>query len=171
VVRRDDAPCYLSSVATWADKIRFHARWSAPLHYANGAHDHPPDDCRFPGPDGWEGKERANVLDAVQNVSSILTDFAEGSSFPGVTAAGGAPELAVEALKFLIHFVGDMHQPLHLCGRDRGGNSDKVHWDNRVTSACACGLPFWCSFFLTARALKQTFTLFGIVHLSPRPSD
>lgn len=49
----------------------------------------------------------------------------------------GAPELAQEALKFLIHFIGDMHQPLHLSGRDRGGNGDKVHWDNRVTSASA----------------------------------
>ena len=130
---RADAPCYLSTVATWADKIRFHARWSAPLHFINGNGDHPPNDCRFPGPDGWDGKERANVLDAVNNVSTILTDFAQGSS-----SAAGAPELAQEALKFLIHFVGDMHQPLHLCGRDRGGNSDKVHWDNRVTSACAC---------------------------------
>lgn len=125
---RGDAPCYLSSVATWADKIRFHARWSAQLHFINGRGDHPPDDCRFPGPDGWGGKERANVLDAIHNVSSILTDFAQGSS------AAGAPELAQEALKFLIHFVGDMHQPLHLCGRDRGGNSDKVHWENRVTN-------------------------------------
>ncbi len=130
---RGDAPCYLSTVATWADKIRFHARWSAPLHFINGNGDHPPGDCRFPGPDGWGGKERANVLDAVNNVSSILTDFAQGST------TSAAPELAQEALKFLIHFVGDMHQPLHLCGRDRGGNSDKVHWDNRVTSACACG--------------------------------
>ena len=25
-------------------------------------------------------------------------------------------------LRFLVHFVGDMHQPLHLTGRDRGGN-------------------------------------------------
>lgn len=125
---RADAPCYLSTVASWADKIRFHARWSAPLHFINGHGDHPPNDCRFPGSDGWDGKERANVLDAVNNVSTILTDFAQGPS------AAGAPELAQEALKFLIHFVGDMHQPLHLCGRDRGGNSDKVHWDNRVTN-------------------------------------
>jgi nuclease S1 len=127
---RGDAPCYLSTVATWADKIRFYARWSAPLHFINGRGDHPPNDCRFPGPEGWGGKERANVLDAINNVSTILTNFVQGS----VTA--GAPELAQEALKFLIHFVGDMHQPLHLSGRDRGGNGDKVHWDNRVTSAC-----------------------------------
>lgn len=126
------APCYLSSVANWADKIRFRAHWSAPLHFINGHGDHPPSDCRFPGSEGWDGKERANVLDAIHNTSSILTDFAQGSS-----SDGGAPALAQEALKFLIHFVGDMHQPLHLCGRDRGGNSDKVHWDNHVTSACA----------------------------------
>jgi S1/P1 Nuclease len=168
---RADAPCYLSTVATWADKIRFHARWSAPLHFINGHGDHPPNDCRFPGPEGWDGKERANVLDAVNNVSTILTDFVQGSS------AAGAPELAQEALKFLIHFVGDMHQPLHLCGRDRGGNSDKVHWDNRVTSACACWASILVQLFLTAVVAvgvycyyKQTFTLFGIILSSPRPS-
>lgn len=129
---RGDAPCYLSTVASWADKIRFRARWSGPLHYVNGNGDHPPNDCRFPGPGGWSGRERGNVLDAINNVTTILTYFAQGSS------ATGAPDLAQEALKFLIHFVGDMHQPLHLSGRDRGGNGDKVHWDNRVTSVYAC---------------------------------
>jgi hypothetical protein len=34
-----------------------------------------------------------------------------------------------EAVKFLVHFVGDIHQPLHCCTRnDRGGNSLKVHY-------------------------------------------
>jgi len=28
--------------------------------------------------------------------------------------------------------LGDMHQPLHRCGRLRGGNDIKVHWDNRA---------------------------------------
>ncbi|KAH9989205.1 S1/P1 nuclease-domain-containing protein [Russula vinacea] len=136
-VRGDGAPCYLSTVATWADKIRFRARWSSQLHFINAAGDHPPDDCRFPGANGWAGKERANVLDAVHNVSSILTDFMQGSSS---SAATGAPELAQEALKFLVHFIGDMHQPLHLSGRDRGGNSDKVHWGNRCLIAKAIRL-------------------------------
>ena len=37
------------------------------------------------------------------------------------------PELRAESLKFLIHFVGDMHQPLHtLDNKDRGGNDVKV---------------------------------------------
>jgi hypothetical protein len=25
-----------------------------------------------------------------------------------------------ESLKFLVHFIGDIHQPLHACGRDKG---------------------------------------------------
>ena len=33
------------------------------------------------------------------------------------------------ALKFLVHFIGDMHQPLHVGrGEDRGGNSIRVRW-------------------------------------------
>jgi hypothetical protein len=170
---RADAPCYLSTVANWADKIRFRAHWSSPLHFVNGKLDHPPDKCGFPGKGGWAGKERANVLDGIHNVSTILTDFAQG---PSVAAA---PELAQEALKFLIHFLGDMHQPLHLCGRDKGGNDIKVHWDNRQTSACACCTSILVRSFLTAVArggrllycIKQTFTMFGMFLSSKRQSN
>lgn len=35
----------------------------------------------------------------------------------------------IEALKILIHLVGDIHQPLHVGARDdRGGNNVKVNW-------------------------------------------
>lgn len=43
-------------------------------------------------------------------------------------------DAAQVALKFLIHFVGDMHMPLHLTGRDKGGNGIKVSFDSRVTN-------------------------------------
>ncbi len=120
-------------MATWADKIRFRARWSAPLHYVGAVGDHPPDNCLFPGTDGWDGKPRGNVLDAIQNVTSILVDFVGASaSNPSALADNAA---ASEALKFLIHFVGDMHQPLHLTGRDRGANGVKVSFDGRNTSS------------------------------------
>jgi hypothetical protein len=128
---RGDAPCYLSTVASWADKIRFHARWSAPLHYVGAAGDHPPDNCLFPGTDGWQGHARGNVLDGIQNVTSILVDFVSASE---ATRGANADAGAQEALKFLIHFVGDMHQPLHLTGRDRGGNGVKVSFDGRSTN-------------------------------------
>ncbi|KAJ9091752.1 hypothetical protein QFC19_008962 [Naganishia cerealis] len=38
------------------------------------------------------------------------------------------------ALRFLIHFVGDMHQPLHLTGRMRGGNDAIFNFEGRRRS-------------------------------------
>ena len=41
--------------------------------------------------------------------------------------AARSPVQRTEALKFLIHFVGDLHQPLHtIDNRDRGGNDVRV---------------------------------------------
>lgn len=36
-----------------------------------------------------------------------------------------------EALMFLIHFIGDIHQPLHTENLDRGGNNYSVCFDHR----------------------------------------
>jgi hypothetical protein len=41
----------------------------------------------------------------------------------------------VEALKYLVHFVGDVHQPLHLGNeKDRGGNSIPLRFGGRQTN-------------------------------------
>ena len=55
-------------------------------------------------------------------------------------------DAANEALKFLVHFMGDLHMPLHLTGRDRGGNSVKVRFGGRITSTCHSDLsqPYLC---------------------------
>jgi len=47
-----------------------------------------------------------------------------------------APHAAkIEALRFLIHFVGDLHQPLHAADRrDKGGNGLIVFMKNRRTN-------------------------------------
>jgi hypothetical protein len=128
-------PCHLAPVATWADKVRFKMRWSASLHYIGALGDHPSDTCIFPGERGWAGRKGANVLGAVKNVTGILEDWAGIKQDGGKAVQVGyedGPEN--EALKFLIHFLGDMHMPLHLTGRDRGGNSVKVRFDGRITS-------------------------------------
>ncbi|KAF9979858.1 hypothetical protein BGZ75_009133 [Mortierella antarctica] len=33
-----------------------------------------------------------------------------------------------DALRFFVHFMGDVHQPLHICGKDKGGNKALVRW-------------------------------------------
>lgn len=119
------SPETVESVATWADQVKDDPgyAWSKPLHFINtpswecafvAANDCPTDTC---------------VYGSILNYTSQLT-------------SSGTEQY--DALKFLIHFVGDIHQPLH-CGfkADAGGNDEKgtflgastdLHmvWDNLI---------------------------------------
>ena len=39
----------------------------------------------------------------------------------------------MEALRYVVHFIGDIHQPLHTFGEARGGNDIPVTFDVRGT--------------------------------------
>jgi len=69
------------------------------------------------------------VLDAIKNVTRLLEDWTRGEANDGT---------ANEALKFLVHFMGDLHMPLHLTGRDRGGNSDTMSCGDRALGGVGC---------------------------------
>lgn len=101
----------LAEAGTWADRIRSNDRynWAAPLHYINL-------------PVGWETYEPSRdcpvqgcILQAIETYRSQLTDKSLGD------------QERAEALLFLVHFVEDIHQPMHTGLRDdRGGNDVKV---------------------------------------------
>jgi hypothetical protein len=100
-------PDLLVSVATWADAIRDEN--TEAWHYVNI-----PRRAQGYDPDRHCPKEDC-VVAQVERFRSILANPANGK------------EERARALKFLVHFLGDLHQPLH-CGdkRDRGGNEIKV---------------------------------------------
>jgi hypothetical protein len=98
----------LVSVSTWADMVAHTDRTeTAPWHYIQvnvrqeqNVYDLE-DVCR----------DHQCVVDQIEKDEAVLKD--RWSSF-------GAKK---EALKFLVHFVGDVHQPLHCAeDNDRGGN-------------------------------------------------
>ncbi|KAF8200046.1 phospholipase C/P1 nuclease domain-containing protein [Mycena galopus ATCC 62051] len=124
--------CHLAPIATWADVARPKMPWSAPLHYIGAVEDYPSQTCAFPGPRGWQGQDGANVLGGIRNVTDLLADWVYSNK--GGIIPGYQYDDANEALKFLVHFVGDMHMPLHLTSRDRGGNSIPVFFDGRKTN-------------------------------------
>ncbi|KAF8734799.1 Phospholipase C P1 nuclease, partial [Rhizoctonia solani] len=129
--------CRLSGIAAWADKIRGlpQFRWTSGLHYVNPSDDWPPQKCTF-GESGW--KTDQNILNGLVNVTR------------GVETLQGSQR--DYALRFLVHFMGDIHMPLHLTGRDKGGNEgkafqlvrpaleltlphlDRVRYDGRITN-------------------------------------
>lgn len=122
----NEPECHLAPIAAWADRVRYKYRWTAPLHYVEGKDDYPSETCAFPGDHGWVNGPGKNLLAAIRNVTSILEEW-----------DGGEEEIdspTNQALKFLVHFYGDLHMPLHLAGRARGGNGIKVLFDGRNTS-------------------------------------
>lgn len=128
----------LADVAAWADDLRDdpaqRALWRAtsPLHFVNfgspDCHYDPPRDC--PG-----GR---CVVAAIERYARVLGD----RSRPVAERA--------EALRFVVHFVADAHQPLHAgYRRDRGGNRYQVQLDGRGTNLHA----LWDSPVLASRHL------------------
>lgn len=98
----------LVSVATWADEHR--GPGTAPWHYLN----FPRGQCRFDAagdcPDGQ------CVVGAIERQRAIL-----GSKAPDAER--------LQALKYLVHFVADVHQPLHAGYQDdRGGNTVQLRF-------------------------------------------
>jgi len=104
----------LTSISTWADETRngSTAKW----HYVNL----PRDTCEFDA-------ER-DCADGQCVVAAIARETA--------TYRSNAPATKrLAALKYLVHFVADVHQPLHAgFADDKGGNRYQVHIFGRGTN-------------------------------------
>ena len=111
----------LADVATWADEYLEGNNQTGPWHYVNippfaKAYNRDRDCPRQPGVSaGGRGDQwRDCVVDRIQYNQERLAD-------PSLDRADRAV-----ALKFLVHFVGDLHQPFHALGVERGGNGIEV---------------------------------------------
>ena len=141
-------PQSLARVSTWADEIRSDPAWAHadPWHYID-----------FPDEDTLETAERApegDVLEAMERFEAVLRDRE-------------APlEERARALKFLVHFVGDVHQPLHVGrGDDRGGNEVVVLWFGEPTDLHTV----WDTKLIEDRRLSYTELAEFLDH--PRPEE
>lgn len=103
----------LGGVASWADFLRNddpeRFKRTSSWHYVNFPRDRcvykPERDC----PDG------NCVIGAIKTQQAILADRSQSL------------DARRDALKFIVHFVGDVHQPMHAGNRgDRGGNGFQV---------------------------------------------
>ncbi len=107
----------LADVATWADVVRKKKKEQNPWHYTNieegkltydVTRDCPAMEC---------------VTEKIKEFSGILEDQSASS-----------PQKK-DALKYLVHFVGDVHQPLHLGNKkDRGGGTLRFLYKGKIVS-------------------------------------
>ena len=113
----------LAGVSTWADEIRAESRKgghplgerSSRWHYVN-----------FQRGSGCEYVPARECPGGNCVIAAINAQYA-------VLADRGRPQAERrEALKFLVHFVGDVHQPMHAgYGDDRGGNNYQLNYQGK----------------------------------------
>lgn len=123
----------LPDIANWADRIQPQRRETAAWHFVDipvsantfdPARDCPEGDC---------------VVAKIDQFATVLRD------------RRASPEDRLEALKFVVHFVGDLQQPLHASDNgDRNGNEIRVTLDGHRTNLYAV----WDSEIL-AQAIKS----------------
>lgn len=110
----------LADATVWADEIRSDDRFKHAAAY------------HFEGvPDGvdyityLQGRTRQQI-----QTGSLMPGIAR--AYQVLADARSSEAQKSDAFKFLIHFIGDLHQPLH-SGResDKGGNTIKVNWFGR----------------------------------------
>lgn len=101
----------LAEVSTWADEIRTQRPETRPWHYVNIPVQPP--------------ARTSDDYDAVRDCPQDDCVVAKIKEFGRVLADRQAPERQrLEALKYIVHFVADVHQPLHASDdHDRGGNN------------------------------------------------
>ena len=130
----------LADVANWPDDLRSDPRFDKYklLHFATVKD----------GIASYRDSEKARCGDLVVAIDAFtaflrtgsreslhavkaLSDKSDGTGKGACNPQETEPISPAEALSFLVHLMGDLHQPLHVGGADLGGNQVSVNWMDR----------------------------------------
>jgi nuclease S1 len=109
----------LADASLWADEHRRDLPKTAPWHYV----DVPLDEPRYHSIFAGDVAEKGYVVDKIHDFKVVVND------------AGQSVEDRRIALRFLVHFVEDLHMPMHVGdNNDKGGNRTQVRFFDRGTN-------------------------------------
>ncbi len=101
----------LAMVSTYGDEIKSDKAFRAygPWHYVN-----------VPFETTYEQHPKNEAGDLIMGINNCIAKLKDEQT---------SRKDKVFYLKFLVHLIGDLHQPLHLgLGKDKGGNDFQVQW-------------------------------------------
>lgn len=164
---------YLTQVANWPDFIKSEKNWdfAKPWHYVTV---HPNQTVSQVIAKGKENPKIENAIEAIELMKAILKgddiatkQFQELMEENAVQPLSGS--IKATALAFLIHIVGDIHQPMH-CGKnnDHGGNKISVLFFNEKSNIHAV----WDSGIVEKEELSYTeFSAFTVKHTASKKAS
>jgi hypothetical protein len=137
----------LVSISTYGDEIKSNPKYKAlrPWHYIN-----------LPLDESYANAKKNPKGDVVMAIKKCIAKVKDQNEHKNERAF---------YLKLLVHFIGDLHQPMHV-GRkeDRGGNSIRLQWFGKTSNLHR----LWDSHLIDSHGLNATQLLGDLEELSPK---
>lgn len=111
----------LADVSTWPDEVRSQPEYkhTAPWHYL----------------DLSLGLSYAEFQQKVENMTEENVYSAVLKQEQVLGSSTSTRQEKIEALKYIVHFVGDLHQPMHVSRtEDKGGNTIQLNYEGKGTN-------------------------------------
>lgn len=137
----------LVSISTYGDEIKSNPKYKAlrPWHYIN-----------LPLDESYANAKKNPKGDVVMAIKKCIAKVKDQNEHKNERAF---------YLKLLVHFIGDLHQPMHV-GRkeDRGGNSIRLQWFGKTSNLHR----LWDSHLIDSHGMNATQLLGDLEELSPK---
>ena len=137
----------LVSISTYGDEIKSNPKYKAlrPWHYIN-----------LPLDESYANAKKNPKGDVVMAIKKCIAKVKDQNEPKNKRAF---------YLKLLVHFIGDLHQPMHV-GRkeDRGGNSIRLQWFGKTSNLHR----LWDSHLIDSHGMNATQLLGDLEELSPK---
>ncbi|TGZ77592.1 phospholipase C/P1 nuclease [Ascodesmis nigricans] len=152
------SPTFLGDIALWADEFRREPEgaFSTGLHFVNGRDGPPPESCEldYPGDCPPEGCIVGAIANYTQRMMRRDLDAVERA----------------RAVKFVVHFLGDIAQPLHTEAYGAGGNNITITFNGYATNLHAAwdtSIPHTLLSLPSNATITSTHSLTLANHLAP----
>ena len=137
----------LVSISTYGDEIKSNPKYKAlrPWHYIN-----------LPLDESYANAKKNPKGDVVMAIKKCIAKVKDQNEPKNERAF---------YFKLLVHFIGDLHQPMHV-GRkeDRGGNSIRLQWFGKTSNLHR----LWDSHLIDSHGMNATQLLGDLEELSPK---
>ena len=137
----------LVSISNYGDEIKSNPKYKAfrPWHYIN-----------LPLDESYANTKKNPKGDVVMAIKKCIAKVKDQNEPKNERAF---------YLKLLVHFIGDLHQPMHL-GRkeDRGGNSIRLQWFGKTSNLHR----LWDSHLIDSHGMNAAQLLGDLEELSPK---
>lgn len=141
----------ITKIASWADEVRNDPEYksTASWHFLNL----PLGLDRAAFDKAVKSQSQENVYTAILAQEKILSD------------KDASREQKIIALKFLVHFIGDAHQPMHISrAEDKGGNTIQLQYENKGTNLHS----LWDSRMIDKEGLSYSELASKVDHATPQ---